>query len=75
MGVPVIGCRCAVCASPDPRNKRLRTSALLEVDGLSLLFDAGPDLRQQAIAVGLTRVDAVLLRTPITSPGSTICAR
>src|SRR5262245_56027769 len=61
MGVPVIGCRCEVCTSPDPHNKRLRTSALLEVGGLNLLFDAGPDLRQQALAVGLTRVDAVLL--------------
>jgi phosphoribosyl 1,2-cyclic phosphate phosphodiesterase len=61
MGVPVIGCRCAVCSSADPRNKRLRTSALLEVAGLNLLFDAGPDLRQQALAVGLTRLDAVLL--------------
>src|SRR5919108_3001008 len=60
-GVPVIGCRCAVCSSPDPRNKRLRTSALLEVDGLNLLFDAGPDLRQQALAAGLARLDAVLL--------------
>lgn len=61
MGVPVIGCRCAVCSSPDPRNKRLRTSALLEVAGLNLLFDAGPDLRQQALTVGLARLDAVLL--------------
>ena len=61
MGVPVIGCRCAVCTSPDPHNKRLRTSALLEVAGLNLLFDAGPDLRQQALAVGLRRIDAVLL--------------
>jgi phosphoribosyl 1,2-cyclic phosphate phosphodiesterase len=61
MGIPVIGCRCAVCTSADPRNKRLRTSALLEVDGTSLLFDAGPDLRQQALAVGLQRLDAVLL--------------
>jgi phosphoribosyl 1,2-cyclic phosphate phosphodiesterase len=61
MGVPVIGCRCAVCTSLDARNKRLRTSALLEADGLSLLFDAGPDLRQQALAAGLSRVDAVLL--------------
>ena len=52
MGIPVIGCRCAVCTSADPRNKRLRTSALLEVAGMSLLFDAGPDLRQQALAVG-----------------------
>src|SRR3712207_2634664 len=61
MGVPVIGCRCAVCSSADPRNKRLRTSALLEVAGLKLLFDAGPDLRQQALAAGLTQLDAVLL--------------
>jgi phosphoribosyl 1,2-cyclic phosphate phosphodiesterase len=61
MGVPVIGCGCAVCASPDPRNKRLRTSAMLEVGGLNLLFDAGPDLRQQALAIGLKRVDGVLL--------------
>jgi phosphoribosyl 1,2-cyclic phosphate phosphodiesterase len=61
MGVPVIGCSCAVCTSADPRNKRLRTSALLEVAGLNLLFDAGPDLRQQALAVGLRRLDAVLL--------------
>jgi phosphoribosyl 1,2-cyclic phosphate phosphodiesterase len=61
MGVPVIGCRCEVCTSPNPRNKRLRTSALLEVGGLNVLFDAGPDLRQQALAAGLARVDAVLL--------------
>ncbi len=61
MGVPVIGCSCAVCISADPRNKRLRTSALLEVAGMSLLFDAGPDLRQQALMVGLQRLDAVLL--------------
>jgi phosphoribosyl 1,2-cyclic phosphate phosphodiesterase len=61
MGVPVIGCRCAVCASADPHNKRLRTSALLEVAGLNLLFDAGPDLRQQMLSVGLTRLDGVLL--------------
>jgi phosphoribosyl 1,2-cyclic phosphate phosphodiesterase len=61
MGVPVIGCRCAVCTSADQRNRRLRTSALLEVAGLNLLLDAGPDLRQQALNVGLTRLDAVLL--------------
>ena len=61
MGVPVIGCQCAVCTSPDPRNTRLRTSALLEVAGRALLFDAGPDLRQQALAARLSRVDGVLL--------------
>ncbi len=61
MGVPVIGCDCPVCSSPDPRNKRLRTSALLQVAGLNLLFDAGLDLRQQALTIGLKRLDAVLL--------------
>jgi len=61
MGVPVIGCDCAVCVSTNPHNKRLRTSALLEVGGLNMLFDTGPDFRQQALAVGLKRVDAVLL--------------
>ncbi len=61
MGVPVIGCRCAVCRSDDPRNRRLRTSALVETGALTLLIDAGPDLRQQALGVGLTRLDAVLL--------------
>ena len=61
MGVPVIGCHCDVCKSLDPRNKRLRTSALLEVGTLNILFDAGPDLRQQALAAGIVRLDAVLL--------------
>src|SRR3954447_15259911 len=64
MGVPVIGCRCAVCSSPDPHNKRLRTSALLEVAGLNLLFDAGPDLRQQARAAGPAPIAAVLQPPP-----------
>lgn len=61
MGVPVIGCTCDVCRSPDPCNKRLRTSALIEAGGLNVLVDAGPDLRQQALAAGLQRIDAVLL--------------
>ncbi len=61
MGIPMIGCECAVCRSTDPHNRRLRTSALVEVDGLQILIDAGPDLRQQALNSGLRRVDAVLL--------------
>ncbi|GIV96304.1 MAG: MBL fold metallo-hydrolase [Herpetosiphonaceae bacterium] len=60
-GIPVIGCECAVCASSDPRNQRTRTSALVEVDGVTLLLDAGPDLRIQALRAGLRRLDAVLL--------------
>lgn len=60
MGVPVIGCACPVCTSSDARNRRLRTSALLEVAGLHILIDAGPDLRQQALNAGIKRLDAVL---------------
>jgi phosphoribosyl 1,2-cyclic phosphate phosphodiesterase len=46
-GVPAIGCQCAVCTSPDPRNRRTRTAALLSADGVDILIDAGPDLRQR----------------------------
>jgi phosphoribosyl 1,2-cyclic phosphate phosphodiesterase len=60
-GVPVIACSCAVCASQDPFDKRLRTSALVRVDGATLLIDAGPDLRQQMLRAKITEVDAVLL--------------
>lgn len=60
-GVPVISCTCPVCLSPDPRDKRLRCAAYIETDGVALLIDAGPDLRQQALRAGLSQVDAVLI--------------
>lgn len=60
VGVPVIGCDCEVCRSADPKNQRLRSSVLLQVDALALLVDSGPDLRQQALRVGLRELDAVL---------------
>lgn len=60
-GVPVVGCQCKVCRSTDPRDKRLRTSAFVEVDGVNLLIDSGPDLRQQLLREHITNVDAVLL--------------
>ncbi len=61
IGVPAIGCRCEVCRSGDPHDKRLRTSALLETDkGLRVLIDCGPDLRQQ-IMPHFGKLDAVLL--------------
>jgi phosphoribosyl 1,2-cyclic phosphate phosphodiesterase len=61
-GVPLIGCRCAVCTSPDPRNKRTRVSIVLESEtGTRVLVDASPDLRQQFLANGVVQVDAVLL--------------
>jgi phosphoribosyl 1,2-cyclic phosphate phosphodiesterase len=60
-GVPLIGCGCAVCTSPEPRNRRLRVSIVVESDGRRVLVDASPDLRQQFLAQGLTSVDAVIL--------------
>ncbi len=64
-GVPMIGCRCAVCRSADPRDNRLRTSVLIEpAEGGSLLVDTPPDLRAQALRFGVNRVDAVLFTHP-----------
>jgi phosphoribosyl 1,2-cyclic phosphate phosphodiesterase len=60
MGVPSIGCDCAVCLSPNPKNKRSRVSVLVEEEGSNLLIDTSPDLREQALKNGLRRVDAVL---------------
>ena len=59
-GVPVIGCQCDVCRSDDPRNKRLRSSVLVQSAGTRLLVDSCPDLRQQALRHNLTAIDAVI---------------
>jgi len=60
-GVPMIGCECAVCQSADPRDTRLRPSIFIECDdGLRVLVDTTPDLRQQALLHKLVQVDAVL---------------
>lgn len=61
VGVPLLGCDCEVCRSEDPRDFRLRCSALLETDGRKLLIDCGPDFRQQALRHNITHADAVLL--------------
>lgn len=61
VGVPMIGCRCAVCRSADPHDRRLRCSALLEIDGKRLLIDPGPDFRQQALLHDISHLDAVLV--------------
>ena len=60
-GVPVIGCKCEVCRSDDRRDKRLRTSAMVEVEGLRIVIDAGPDFRYQMLREGVTHLDAILL--------------
>jgi len=60
-GVPQIGCHCAVCRSPDPRDKRNRVGALVETDaGTHILIDTPPELRLALIANSVDRVDAVL---------------
>lgn len=61
MGVPVIGCRCTICQSSHPRNKRSRPSLAVQIEEKTLLIDCGPDFRTQAISAGLSRVDALLL--------------
>ncbi|MFC0019760.1 MBL fold metallo-hydrolase [Roseibacillus persicicus] len=60
VGVPVIGCDCAVCTSTDPRNRRTRSSIVIHTDDVTILVDTGPDLREQALREGLTSVDHVL---------------
>ncbi len=60
VGVPVIGCKCKVCTSKNPKNNRLRSSIVFKSKNTTLLIDSGPDLRQQALRSNLTHIDAVL---------------
>src|SRR5438552_1977013 len=61
MGVPTLGCPCRVCKSVDPHDKRLRPSLLISRGGQNIVIDTTPDFRQQALRVGLERLDAILL--------------
>lgn len=58
-GVPLIGCSCPVCRSPDPRDQRLRCAALLRASEVTVLIDTPPDFRTQALRAGLNQLDAV----------------
>jgi phosphoribosyl 1,2-cyclic phosphate phosphodiesterase len=60
-GVPSIGCDCETCMSNDPRDKRLRQSALIEEGNTRILVDTSSDFRQQALRSGIDRLDAVLV--------------
>lgn len=63
-GVPMVGCSCRGCMSPDPRDKRSRASLLIQHAGRSILIDASTDLRLQALREGIERIDAVLFTHP-----------
>lgn len=60
-GVPQIGCRCKVCCSSDPRDNRLRCSAMLVEGDTHILIDCSPDFRQQALRANIEHIDALLL--------------
>ena len=60
-GVPVIACDCSVCQSTNKQDKRLRSSAMLEVDGKKIIIDAGPDFRYQMLRAGVKDIRAILL--------------
>ena len=63
-GVPVIGCHCEVCSSPDPLDRRTRSSILVNSNGRNIVIDTSTDLRAQSLANGLERIDAVLYTHP-----------
>lgn len=60
-GVPELGCRCGVCHSTDPKDKRTRSSLLIQNNNQNVIIDCGPDFRQQAIRENLYHIDAVIL--------------
>ncbi len=58
-GIPMLGCECPVCISPNPKNKRLRASILVQNNGSNFLVDASSDLRQQCLKNDVKNVDAI----------------
>ena len=60
-GVPIIGCNCEVCKSSDSKDKRLRSSILIQVKDKNIVIDAGPDFRQQMLKQNLQKLDSILI--------------
>lgn len=60
-GIPTVGCCCRVCTSTNPKNKRLRASILIEIQGTRIVIDCGPDFRHQALKYGIDDLNHVLL--------------
>ena len=63
-GIPMIACKCAVCTSTDKKNKRLRTSILVQSPSTTLVIDTTPDFRYQMLRINNTKLDAVLFTHP-----------
>ena len=59
-GVPVIACKCKVCKSSDEKDKRLRSSIMIETKGTTIVIDTGPDFRQQMLRENVEKLDAVI---------------
>ena len=60
-GVPMIGCKCEVCTSTNPKEKRLRSSVMICINNKNILIDAGPDFRQQMLREDINKLDAILI--------------
>lgn len=60
-GVPVIACQCDICQSNDPKDRRLRSSVLIQTEGKQFVIDSGPDFRQQMLKADVRQLDAVLV--------------
>jgi phosphoribosyl 1,2-cyclic phosphate phosphodiesterase len=61
LGVPMIGCKCHVCQSADPRDKRLRTSLLIRNENKNVVIDCGPDFRTQLLRAGVNDLESIIL--------------
>ena len=59
-GIPVIGCKCEVCRSDNPKDNRLRTSILVSNEGKNVVIDTGPDFRQQMLRSEVNHLEAVV---------------
>ena len=59
-GVPVIACNCEVCVSDNEKDNRLRSSVLIETNGVSFAIDSGPDFRQQMLRENVQHLDAIV---------------
>lgn len=60
-GIPVVACDCNVCSSADPKDKRLRSSVMIETEGKRIIIDCGPDFRQQMLRESIRSIDAILI--------------